>query len=432
MSRLERIGTARMLQPLRHRDFALLSGGSLVSLLGDGFFYIALAWQVYAISNVPTALSLVGVAWTVPSVLFLLLGGAFSDRFDRRRLMIGADLIRAAAIATMAALSAAGVLQLWHVALLIIFVGAGDAFFNPASTSIVPDLVPEDQLPAANALGAMYRNLMQRLAGPAIAGLVIAAFGPAAGLGVDALSFVVSAVAVLAIRTRPARRPAVDGFGIRDTIGQVAEGIRYVRGQAWIWATLLTGMFALLVFMGPIEVLVPYLLKNRLALGPESLGIVFAGGGIGSMAMSVLVGSVGLPRLRVTVMYAAFTFGIAVTAGFGLMTSLWQAALIFFVAQAAFELGQIIWTTMLQQRVPRELLGRVVSLDWMMSTALVPVSFALTGPVSAALGVETTVVGAAVVGALLIAGLLFLPGVRDPERSIDAPATLAPIPGGLE
>jgi MFS family permease len=208
MSRLERIATARMLQPLRRRDFALLSGGSLVSLLGDGFFYIALAWQVYAISNVPTALSLVGVAWTVPSVLLLLLGGAFSDRVDRRRLMIGADLIRAAAIGSMAALSAAGVIQLWHIGALIIFVGAGDAFFNPASTAIVPDLVPEDELPAANALGAMYRNLMQRLAGPALAGIVIAAFGPAAALGYDALSFVVSAAAVFAIRTRPAPRPA--------------------------------------------------------------------------------------------------------------------------------------------------------------------------------------------------------------------------------
>lgn len=432
MSRFARIANARMLQPLRRRDFALLSAGSLVSLLGDGFFYIALAWQVYSISNIPTAMSIVGVTWTLPSVLFVLIGGALSDRFDRRRLMISADLVRAAAIGTLAVLSAAGVIQLWHVAVLIIFVGAGDAFFNPASTAIVPDLVPEDQLPAANALGALYRNLMQRLAGPAIAGIVIAAFGPAAALGFDALSFVASAAAVLAIRTRPAARPAVSGFGIRDTIGQVAEGVRYVRSKAWIWATLLTGMFALLVFMGPIEVLVPYLLKNRLSLGPDALGIVFAVGGIGSMAMSVLVGAVGLPRLRVTAMYLAFTLGIAITGGFGLMTALWQAMLIFFVAQGAFQLGQIIWTTMLQQLVPRELLGRIVSLDWLTSTALVPISFALTAPVSAALGAETTVIGAAVIGALLIGALLFLPGVRDPERSIDAPATLVTAPGGLE
>ena len=432
MSRLERIANARMLRPLARRDFALLSGGSLVSLLGDGFFYIALAWQVYSISNIPTAMSIVGVTWTLPSVLFVLIGGAFSDRIDRRLLMIGADLVRAAAIGTMAALSAAGVIELWHVAVLIVFVGAGDAFFNPASTAIVPDLVPEDELPAANALAALYRNLMQRLLGPALAGIVIAAFGPASALGFDALTFIGSAAAVLAIRTRPAPRAVASGQGVRDTIAQVAEGVRYARSQPWIWATLITGMFALLVFLGPIEVLVPYLLKNRLLLGPESLGVVFAVGGVGSVATSVLVGIVGLPRLRVTAMYAAFTVGIAATAGFGLMTSLWQAMLIAFVVQSGLQLGQVIWTTMLQQLVPRELLGRIASLDWMVSTALVPVSFALTGPVSAALGAETTVIGASIVGALLIAGLLFLPGVRDPERSGAAPATLATASGGIE
>jgi MFS family permease len=430
--RLERLANARILKPLRRRDFALLSGGSLVSLLGDGFFYIALAWQVYSISNIPTAMSIVGVTWTLPSVLFVLIGGAFSDRIDRRRLMISADLVRASAIGAMAVLSATGVIELWHVAVLIIFVGAGDAFFNPASTAIVPDLVPEDELPAANALAAMYRNLMQRLLGPALAGIVIAAFGPAAGLGFDALSFVASAVAVFAIRTRPAPRPQVEGSGLRDTISQVAEGVRYARGQAWIWATLLTGMFALLVFMGPIEVLVPYLLKNRLSLGPDSLGVIFAVGGIGSMAMSLLVGAVGLPRLRVTAMYGAFAFGVAITGGFGLMTSLWQAMAIFFAAQGAFQLGQIIWTTMLQQLVPRELLGRIASLDWMTSTALVPVSFALTGPVSAALGPERAVIGAAVLGALLMALLLFIPGVRDPERSMDSRATVPAVSGSLE
>src|SRR5690349_2142122 len=137
-----------MLRPLETRDYRLLVFGSVVSLLGDGFFYVALAWQVYDISNLPTALSLVGVAWTLPMVVLLLVGGAMSDRYDRRRLMIGADVLRGVAIGTMAVLSIAGVLELWHVAALIVFVGMGDAFFNPASTAIVPDLVADAHLPA--------------------------------------------------------------------------------------------------------------------------------------------------------------------------------------------------------------------------------------------------------------------------------------------
>ncbi len=137
-----RLRSVRLLRPLERRDFALLTTGSTVSLLGDGFFSIALAWQVYEISNVPTALSVVGVAWTVPLIAFLLLGGVFTDRYDRRRLMIGADLIRAAAIGLLGVLSLTGAIELWHIIALIAFVGLGDAFFNPAATAIVPDLLP--------------------------------------------------------------------------------------------------------------------------------------------------------------------------------------------------------------------------------------------------------------------------------------------------
>ena len=426
-----RFANASVLQPLRSRDFSLLVGASVVSLLGDGFFHIALTWLVYSISNVPTALSFVGVAASLPSVLFLLLGGAFSDRLDRRRLMISADILRAAAIGVMAILAAARVIELWHIAALVALVAVGDAFFNPASTAIVPDLVADEHLPAANALAGMYRPLMVRLIGPAIAGFVVAAAGPAPAFAVDAASFLVSALAVWTIRKRPAPRPAGD-HGLRETIAQVAEGMRFARATPWIWATLLAAMLSLLVFIGPIEVLVPYLVKNRLGLGPESLGAIFAVGGVGSIAMSVLIGTAGLPRRRVTVMYAAFALGVAATATYGFMTDLWQALLISFLLQASFQLGQVIWTTMLQQLVPRDLLGRVSSLDWLVSTGLVPVSFALTGPVSGVLGPETTIVGAGLIGAVLMGGLLFVPGVRDPERAPDKRTTLAPAPGGAE
>src|SRR5215217_3762759 len=166
MSLSDRILGAPLMQPLRTRDYRLLVFGAVVSLLGDGFFFVALAWQVYDISNVPTALSFVGVAWTLPMIVFVLIGGAFSDRYDRRRLMIGADVIRGIAIGLMAVLSMTGQIQLWHLAALIVFIGVGDAFFNPAFTAMVPDLVPEAHLPAANALTGVYRPLVTQLVGP--------------------------------------------------------------------------------------------------------------------------------------------------------------------------------------------------------------------------------------------------------------------------
>jgi predicted outer membrane lipoprotein len=415
-----RLGSIRILQPLRERDYALLTAGSSISLLGDGFFFVALAWQVYEISNVPTALSLVGLAWTLPLVLFVLLGGVFSDRYDRRWLMVGADTVRTAAIGLLGLLSVSGALELWHVVALIAFVGLGDAFFNPASTAIVPDLLPDEQLPQANALQGLLRPLAVRLIGPALGGLVVAGVGSGTAFLIDAASFLASAAAVLAISTRPSHDVA--GHGVRQTLREVREGLAYVRATPWIWATLVSAMLSLLVWIGPQEVLLPFLVKNRLALGPDALGGIFAAGGVGAMVMAITIGQLGQPRRRVTAMFASWSIGVLLIAGYGLMTALWQALVLSAIGAALFELGQMIWTTLLQQLVPRELLGRVSSLDWLVSVGLVPISFALTGPVAGAIGAEWTMVAAGTLGAVLMSALLFAPGVRDPERRAIPPA----------
>jgi len=409
-----RLRSVRLLIPLQRRDYALLTAGSTVSLLGDGFFTLALAWQVYEISNVPTALSIVGVAWTAPLVLFILLGGVFSDRYDRRWMMIGADAVRAAAIGLMGALSILGVLQLWHVIALIAFVGLGDAFFNPASTAIVPTLLPDEELPQANALQGFIRPTMIRLVGPAVGGFVVAVAGAGSAFVIDALTFLLSAAAIAAISTRPSFTPM--SHGVRQTLVEMREGFSFVRHNPWCWATLVAAMFSLLLFIGPVQVLLPFVVKNQLGLGAESLGFIYAAGGIGSVAAALLLGQFGIPRLRITVMYAAWTGGVLLLAGYGVMNALWQALLIGFLWQALFQAGGIIWVTLLQTLVPRRLLGRVTSLDWLMSAGLVPVSYALTGPVAAALGVSATMIWGGLVGAFCMGVLLFVPGVRDPER----------------
>ena len=409
-----RLRAIRILEPLAERDYALLTTAAVISLLGDGFFSVALAWQVYEISDAPTALSVVGAAWTLPVVLFILLGGVFSDRYDRRWLMIGADVVRAAAIGALGVLSLIGVIELWHIIALIAFVGLGDAFFNPSSTAIVPDLLPDELLPQANALQGLFRPLTVRLVGPAIGGFTVAALGPGTAFVVDGASFLLSALALAAIATRPTRQ--VVAHGVRQTIAEVGEGLAFVRRNPWCWATLVAAMFSLLVFIGPVQVLLPYLVKYRLGLEADALGIIFAVGGVGSIVAAVWLGQSGLPRQRVTVMYGAWSAGVALLAGYGVMNGLWQALVIGLVTAALFQVGQIIWVTLLQQLVPRELLGRVVSLDWLMSTGLVPLSFALTGPVSELLGPGTTMVAGGLVGSVLMGGLLFWPGVRDPER----------------
>jgi MFS family permease len=158
-----------VLRALRHRDFRLLWTGQAVSLLGDGIYLVAIAWLVYDISNEPGALAVVGFAWTLPQVAGLLLAGVLTDRFERRRLLVIADLVRLSSISVIAALALADSAELWHLVVLVAFYGFGEALFQPAFTAIVPDVVPREELLQANALKELMEPIGLRFAGPALA-----------------------------------------------------------------------------------------------------------------------------------------------------------------------------------------------------------------------------------------------------------------------
>jgi MFS family permease len=407
----------RLLAPLRHRDFRLLWSGMSVSLLGDGVFMVALAWQVYALSNTPSALALVGIAMTVPTIACLLLGGAASDRFDRRWVMLAADIVRALSTGAVAVLSLSGALRLWELALLAAVYGAATAFFNPAFDAIVPEVLPADALAQANSLDQLVRPLALRLGGPALGGLIVQLAGNGGAFLFDAASFVVSAgaVGVLARRT-----PGFRGEQRSDSLrGELRAGMRYVRRHSWLWATFLSATFAYLLFMGPTEVLLPYVVKNRLGGGAGDLGLVFAAGGLGSLLCALLIGQIGLPRRSITFIYLTWTAATFAVAGYGVAHALWGLMLASVVFNTLETAGTIAWATAKQRHVPISLLGRVSSLDWLISIGLLPVSYALTAPVSSVVGVRTTLVGAGVLGGLVTFAALFVPGVRDLDRDPD-------------
>jgi MFS family permease len=401
---------AGLLSPLRHRDFRVLWAGMAVSLLGDGIFLIAIAWETYALWNAPAALSIVGIAMTVPTVVFLLVGGVLSDRHDRRRLMLAADAVRAAAVACLAVLVFAGALQLWELVVLVALYGAGTAFFTPAFEAIVPDLLPKQDLAAANSLDQFVRPIALRLAGPLLGGLLVAA-GAGVAFAVDAASFAASGIAVLAMRsTRPATAtPSV------SHAGAVREGLSFIRKRVWLWGTLVAAAAAYLVFLGPSEVLLPYLVKNELHASAGTLGLVFAAGGLGAVGAALWMGHRGHPRRDVTVMYATWTLATLAIAGYGLATAAWQLMLACLLFNALETAGTIVWATVKQHHVPSAMLGRVSSLDWLISIGLLPISFALTAPVAGVFGVRATLVGAGIVGGAITLAALFLPGMRDIE-----------------
>jgi MFS family permease len=407
---LERLG---MLRPLAIRDFALLWTGMTVSLFGDGVFFVAIAWQVYELSNAPTALSVVGLAWTLPMVAFLLVGGVVSDRFDRRRVMIVSDVVRFAAVGAIGVLGVAGELNLPILLGLVAVYGAGEALFAPAFGAIVPDIVPQQLLIEANSIDMFVRTLMSRMAGPAVGGLAIGWLGTGGAFLFDAGSFAVSAVCLALMASRPVP-PRADG---RSAVAELAEGFRFVRSQTWLWGTLLAAAVSLLAYYGPWEVLVPYIVKNLLGGSAGDLGIVFAAGGLGAILAAIVMGQRRLPRRHITFMYAAWSVAAGAEAVYGIATELWHAMAAAFVAGGLSTAGMVVWMTLMQRRVPRHLLGRVTSLDWFVSIGLIPVSFALTGPIAEAVGVRETMVAAGVLGALATAAFLFLPGMRDSERA---------------
>ena len=404
----------KILRPLAIRDFALLWTGAAVSLLGDGVYIVAIAWQVYELSDTPTALSLIGVAWTLPMAAFLLVGGVISDRIDRRKIMIATDLVRAFAVAVIAVLSLSGVLELWHLFLLAVVFGTGDAFFGPAFNSTVPQIVPQRLLVEANSLDQFIRPFMMALAGPALGGLTVAALGAGAAFALDAGSFVLSALAIslMSGTFRADRREEESSSALAD----LREAFQFVRRQPWLWGTLLGAAISLLAFWGPIEVLVPFRIKNDLGGDAADFGLVLAAGGVGAILAAVVMAQLGLPRKHMTFMYVAWAIGCLGIAGLAFATVLWQAMASSFFQQALFASGLVVWGTLMQTLVPSRLLGRVTSLDWLVSTSLVPISFALTGPVAAAIGAEATLAGAGVIACAATLLCLLIPGMRDTER----------------
>ena len=406
-------GAAGVLAPFRHRNFTLLWGAMATSLLGDGLFLVALAWQVYALSNGPGAMGVVGVAMTVPHVLCLLLGGVLSDRLERRKLMVLADVIRGVAVGTMGFLSITGVLQLWHVAALMAVYGAGNALFGPAFDALVPDVVPPDILTQANAVDQFVRPAALRLIGPAIGGWLIAVLGVGAAILINAGTFVISIALVLALDRHQLvshhREPDEASAGV---LADLKEGFRFVRHHVWLWGTFLAATFSYLLFIGPTEVLLPFVVRNIMHGSALDLGFVFASGGVGAIGAAVMMGRHGLPRRHMTFIYIAWTASTMCVAGYGLARFPWQAMLASFAFNLFETAGTVVWLTTKQRYVPRALLGRVSSFDWFISIGLVPVSFALTGPAAAVFGVRTALVGAGVLGGAITLAFLFLPGMR--------------------
>lgn len=423
-----RLGSGKIgiLRPLGVPDFARLWLGAFVSMVGDGFYFVAIAWQVYNLSDSPAALAAVGIAWSLPQVLFLLVTGALTDRVDRRHMMISGDLLRLAAMATVGALSLTGQITMtWLIALVFVF-GIGQALFGPAFTAIVPSIVGGDLLVQANALGQFIRPLAMMVLGPLLGGLLVYSLGAGWAFIADALSFAWSALMVLRMRSRRVER---DDEGRGSLWEDTREGLRFVRHHTWLLAGLLGGAVSLFCIWGPYDTLLPYVVKYDMHGSALALGLVFGVGGLGAVAVAVTMGQRGvLPRRAMTVMYVAFALAMLAIGAFGVVTRIWQTAVVSVLVEGAITLVIVLWTTFQGLLVPDRLRGRVASIDSLIFTTGAPLSFAAVGPLAGVIGADATLIWTGVLGAVVIIFCAFIPGARAPERdgSLVGRALMAP------
>lgn len=370
---------------LRERDFRLWVLGDAASLTGTMMAPVAVTFALLRHGHGAGDVGLVMMAQSLPLVGFLLLGGVISDRFPRRTVMLSADLVRFAAQALLAVLLLSGSPPLWSYAVVGAVVGAGDAFFNPAVTGLIPQLVDEGRLQEANAVRAVSWSAGSAL-GPALAGVVLSFADAGWAIAADALTYAVSAACLWRVRPRPMSVPMVAGRVLDD----LRAGWREFRSRTWLWSIVAEfAGFHVVVWPG-LMVLGAVVAKKDLG-GAGSWGAILAAFGTGSVIASLTLLRVRPRRPLVAASWGMFPFALPL---FALAVPLSTAT----VATAAFLSGVGIgvfgtmWDTTLQREIPPHLLSRVSAYDWFGSVASMPLGFAMIGPLATVLGLRGTLV----------------------------------------
>lgn len=450
MSLLDRAPREGLLSALRHRPFALLWAGDLVSRVGDALTQVALAWWVLEETGSSAAMAKVLIALTVPMLLLLLIGGVVVDRVDRLRLLLACDIVRGAVVALIAVLAAADALRFWHLLGLSVVFGAALAFTYPAFVALTRTLVPAEAITSAVSLRSLgVRGSL--LVGPVVAGVIVAVGGTSVAFGLDAATFAVSGTLVTAAsRSVIARRP-VDGRaasavdapdadepdavrGTRDhedvsveveaegspasgragtAMADLREGFATVRASPALWVTIGVAGLSIPLVNGPYQASLPLLVDDELGGGVRVFSLLTAAVAAGTIVVAVWLGQRGLRfRRRGPLMYAAWVGAAGCMAAVGLAPPVWLAVALMLGYGAGWGTVNLIWATLLQELVPQERLGRVASIDALGSLAMAPVGYAAAGYAAVRWGAAPTFLAGGLMGTAVIAAGLLHPGVR--------------------
>jgi MFS family permease len=394
--------------PLREREFRLLFAGRTISMVGSAMAPVALAFAVLDLTGSTTDLGLVLAARSVATIAFLLLGGVWSDRLPRHRVMVGSNLVSGASQVAVAVLLLTGSARIWELAALAFINGCSSAFFFPASTGIVPQTVPVGMLQQANATLRLALNATN-IAGAAIGGILVAATSPGWAIAVDAVSYGLAAAALAAMSLPPGLR--LEGSSV---FSELHEGWRDFWSRTWLWVIVVQFGIVNAVASGALQVLGPVVAKRHLG-GPAAWGAVLTADTIGVVLCGVMMLRWRPQRMLYIATLAVFPLALPLVA-------LIKPAPLVVVVGAAFlsgfsiEIFGVLWDTVMQQEIPQEKLSRLSSYDALGSWVLMPLGFAVVGPLASGIGARATLVACIILTVGATAPVLLSRDVRTLER----------------
>ncbi|HEX9738799.1 MAG TPA: MFS transporter [Candidatus Limnocylindria bacterium] len=410
-------GLRSNLGALEERNFRLLWLGQTGSTVGDGLSFVAIAFAVLEIGGTATDIGIVFAAFFLPNVVFLLVGGVWADRLPRNYVMLTSDGVRAVVQIGLALLLFSGSAQVWHIVIAVALHGTASAFFVPAATGLMPQVVRPDRLQQANALMTISRSAAFVI-GPAVSGLLVAAGGPGVVFAVDAVTYVFSMVTLALLRIERAVATVVR----ESFLSELAHGWREVRSRDWLIGSLVVFGVSNMA-MGSFMVLGPVIFLRELG-GAATWGLVMTAGALGAL----LGGGVALrwkPARPLAVGFALMLVGATRTLSLIPPLPVLAIAVAALATLVAISISNTLWETVLQQRIPQESLSRVSSYDWMVSLAFQPIAFVVVGPLADTIGEVPTLLLASAIALAANFGALLVPSIRNMRRLETDPATEA-------
>jgi MFS family permease len=406
-------GRPSALATLREPNFRFYFFSRLVNGAGSTMGGIALVFAVLEVSSSPSALGIVLAAHTVPEVLLMLVGGVIADRFGRTLVIQISNVVAGVTQLAIAALVVSGTAELWQLAALTAVNGTVAAISWPALASVMPQLVPRDQLQPANVLMSMQRGIVSVL-GPTLGGVLVVTVGAGWAVAIDGITYLVAAAMLLPVKIPPPLPKAERSSMVDD----LREGWVYFRSTTWLWAVVLAFSALNALYAGAFSTLGPLLAKTG-SIGEAGWGLILSAGAVGLLLTTVVMLKVRLQRPLLWGMIGCTFFGVPMLA-LGAHPHLALVMVAAFIGGAGVEVFGLGWNLAMQEHVPDEMLSRAYSYDSLGSFVAIPIGQLAVGPLGTAFGIQETIFVSGILFVLISVATLGSRSVRDLQR-VDQP-----------